>query len=277
MVTLENYEEYMLMDADGELNAAEKKELLAFISQHPELQKEYDMYMATHIAPDMDITYAHTAQLLKPEPSAKAIGFRSWWAYSAAAGIAALLGVWLLKDYNTADTPSASVISGQNTTIAVVKPDTTNKAFHSQPIKTIANENAHTQQPKAIAHQSMAKQQKTSLKEETPGKQQNILPVNEATSIAALPIKPIEQQELSITEEAVLIPVAPLPSLENTTATIHDNKLLALLDLEDTQSINELKDAVSEKVHQAKEIKNRIKNTDVTVKLGNKQLFTVNF
>lgn len=275
MVTLENYEEYMLMDADGELNAAEKKELLAFVSQHPELQKEYDMYMAAHIAPDMELTYEHKAQLLKPEPSAKAIGFRSWWAYSAAAGIAALIGIWLLKEQPAADIRTAAVTPDRSAPVAATTQDTNNKILHSQPVEAIASENAYTHRPNAIAHENTNKHKRPLLKNKAPEVPGNTL-TDEPASISALPVQPLKEQELHTTAGPGFIPVAPLPSFEQGTNT-HDSKLLALLDLEDTQGIAELKDAVSEKVHQAKEIKNRIKNTDVTVKLGNKQLFTVNF
>ena len=41
MVNLENYEEYMLLEADGELTESEQKALHAFIERHPELKMSW--------------------------------------------------------------------------------------------------------------------------------------------------------------------------------------------------------------------------------------------
>jgi len=56
MVNLENYEEYMMMYADGELNEAETKALMDFVDANPELAKELEAYSATKLVPDTELT-----------------------------------------------------------------------------------------------------------------------------------------------------------------------------------------------------------------------------
>ena len=51
MISLENYEEYMILHADGELQPAEEQELMAFLDAHPELKAEMTAYDLTRLSP----------------------------------------------------------------------------------------------------------------------------------------------------------------------------------------------------------------------------------
>ena len=80
MVNLENYEEYMMMYADGELNEAETKALMDFVAANPELAKELEAYSATKLVPDTTMVYANKDQLMKAPPEGgRTIGRRTWW------------------------------------------------------------------------------------------------------------------------------------------------------------------------------------------------------
>ncbi len=90
MISLENYEEYMILHADGELQPAEEQELMAFLDIYPEMKNEMIAYGLTHLSPDENIIYAEKESLLKKEPK-RTIIFPQWRKYAIAAGIAALI------------------------------------------------------------------------------------------------------------------------------------------------------------------------------------------
>lgn len=89
MITMENYEEYMVMHADGELQPHEEQALQAFLSEHPQLQGEMDIYSSIRLQPDHTQMYEHKKSLLKPE--GKAITFPAYRTWAMAAGVAAIL------------------------------------------------------------------------------------------------------------------------------------------------------------------------------------------
>jgi len=115
MITWDNYEEYMMMHADGELKPAEEQELMNFVFQHPELQNEMVAYTMTKMIPDTSLTYTQKATLTKPEYSTKIVPFINWKRSAVAAGLAALVCFSIYKlteqPYNT------GVIASINTTI----------------------------------------------------------------------------------------------------------------------------------------------------------------
>ena len=84
MVNWKNYEEYMLLHADGELNNAEQNALDEFIRLHPELKEELSAYEATKLVPDMSQVYAGKESLLKPIPGTRVISLSSYMRYGAA-------------------------------------------------------------------------------------------------------------------------------------------------------------------------------------------------
>src|SRR5688572_29614615 len=97
MVNMENYEEYMLLEADGELNETERKALYTFLEQHPELKKEMDAYMSTRLIPDEQLVYEHKEELLKKSGGGRVIGFNRMFAYGAAAALLILLTIFIIN------------------------------------------------------------------------------------------------------------------------------------------------------------------------------------
>ncbi len=115
MITWDNYEEYMMMHADGELKPAEEQELMNFVFEHPELQNELAAYTMTKMIPDTTLSYAHKTTLLKPDPTAKIIPFGNWKRSAIAAGVAALV---CFSIYKLTEQPNNSAnIAGINTQI----------------------------------------------------------------------------------------------------------------------------------------------------------------
>lgn len=140
MITMENYEEYMVMHADGELQPHEEQALQAFLSEHPQLQGEMDIYSSIRLEPDHTQVYEHKKSLLKPEGKAIALpAYRTW---AMAAGVAAILvigAVVALRDGGSNST---------NNQVASVTPAHTE---HAQPITTLSATPATVTQNAVVA------------------------------------------------------------------------------------------------------------------------------
>ncbi len=129
MVTWQNYEEYMMMHADGELKPAEEQALMSFLYEHPELQHELAAFSMTKMIPDTTVTYAGKEKLMKPTGGAKRIAFPVWQRYAVAAGVAALLMVTSYKIYITGNDTTAVAVN----TPATAAPATTPAVVPAQP------------------------------------------------------------------------------------------------------------------------------------------------
>jgi hypothetical protein len=288
MVTWENYEEYMLLSADGELNEAEQVSLQAFIALNPELQKEFEAYSIARFVPDNMIVYQQKDLLLKEEPQKKTIAFKGWWAYSAAAGIAAIIGIWALRE------PAQPPVVVHNTPAkvapAIVIPAVVaeQKELHSSPVKTIAIENQPVHQPTA----TIAKTKKS--KNEEPNNRAKITqPVIAPEVVHPQPVAPETIAQVPVPEKSVRPEVSEIKStlrpeltpepeaMEPKTIETRTRRsnidVLALLDINEGQGVTEFKSIVSEKLEKAKEIKNNIRGTDVSLKLGKKEIFVLRF
>lgn len=93
MITWDNYEEYMVMQADGELNQAQEQELMNFLFEHPELQAELTTFTMLKLKPDNELVYSRKAQILKPVAGGLVMKLNSWKQYAVAAGIALLMTI----------------------------------------------------------------------------------------------------------------------------------------------------------------------------------------
>jgi hypothetical protein len=88
MVTIENYEEYLMMAADGELDAASAAALRLFLAEHRELAPEVADWEAMKLTPDETIVFDDKPSLMRRESKHIAIYLKP---LAMAAGIAALL------------------------------------------------------------------------------------------------------------------------------------------------------------------------------------------
>ena len=55
MINLSNYEDWLLLYADGELTVAEQEAVLQFVKQHPSLQEELDLLLSMRFQPENEI------------------------------------------------------------------------------------------------------------------------------------------------------------------------------------------------------------------------------
>lgn len=140
MITWDNYEEYMMMHADGELKPAEEQALMNFVFEHPELQNELVAYTMTKMTPDNTLTYTQKATLTKPEYTTKIVPFINWKRSAIAAGVAALVCLSLYKfAVQPNDTTDVAGINNPiNTTIVNNTNNNTNNNSAANDEKTIA-------------------------------------------------------------------------------------------------------------------------------------------
>ncbi|MCF8449684.1 MAG: hypothetical protein K9G49_07400 [Taibaiella sp.] len=139
MITWKNYEEYMMMHADGELQPAEEQELMSFLYDHPELQHELTAFSMAKLIPDTELVYNNKAALLKPIHEKKVIAFPTWRRYAVAAGVAAIVCFSFFKlSNNTTDSrPTIAAIEPAKTTettAAVAATTTTKITPTAQPV-----------------------------------------------------------------------------------------------------------------------------------------------
>ncbi len=67
-ITAANYEHYFVAAAEGELNADESDLLQRFLEKNPHLTKELAIIRATHLVPDLRITYPYKHALRRKAP-----------------------------------------------------------------------------------------------------------------------------------------------------------------------------------------------------------------
>jgi len=156
MITWGNYEEYIMMHADGELQPEEVQALMNFINEHPELKSELALYTAARFIPDETLVYENKQQLLRPQPAKRTLAFPLWQRYSVAAGIAALICISVFK-WGTQRGNNNVALSNNNSEhatspVQAIAPKTntnnTVAASHSNTMATSTNQGGNTISPK---------------------------------------------------------------------------------------------------------------------------------
>lgn len=90
MITMENYEGWLMRYADGALTREEREAVEAFLEQHPELREEMEEVAEVKVTPVV-ATLPGKERLLKKERE----GF-AWWRVAAAVALMVLAGTTLL-------------------------------------------------------------------------------------------------------------------------------------------------------------------------------------
>ena len=88
MITMENYEGWLMRYADGELNAAERQEVERFLAAHPDLREELDEVSSVRVTP-LVATMPGKERLLRREPAGV------WRRVAAAAALLVVAGTTL--------------------------------------------------------------------------------------------------------------------------------------------------------------------------------------
>lgn len=269
MVNMGNYEEYMLLYADGELTNEQEQALLAFVTQHPELKTELETYAATRMIPDPDIVYAGKEELLKTGGTTVRLG--GWKTYAAAAIILLGIIVFVLvqKNNTTIDTVTPVVTNHQPVTQPVVKDiegdhkeQKAEQVLHSDAVNPVAVETKHQQE------QQLPSSAGTDITTPQPHEEQLPMLATGGPVLTEAPVIAAEVPETVTTKAPVIVIEAPA----------HNHKgaglITGILDKK-TAQLSPLEDVLNEKILVAKAITQSVKETDVTFKLGKKEIFTV--
>lgn len=268
MITWENYEEYMMMHADGELQPAEEQELMAFIDEHPQLRQEMADYQRSILSPDLSQAYAGKQSLLKPIAQKRTIAFPLWRRYSIAAGIAAIIFISLFRlretDNYMAKTNITRPVGTHNTApLAATRSTGIKSSSATQPStdstshkQTIATQFAHITRStfNNAAHVTNHKQEQQQQQEPVIARRQ----IASAASFAAIEVKPLtlHKNEESIAAIAVpeLLPDAEAPvkrsfwdKLPISETNKKDAKNIAHAITNTYERINDLKEKISDK------------------------------
>lgn len=277
-VTMGNWEEYAILRADGELDAAGQAALEAFLGMHPELAEEAQLFDAIRLEPDETLVFAGKESLLKPEPRVIRLDTRRvMWA--AAASIALLIGATMLlrSDGDAGTGASGSLVASR------VKLNTfTNRVITPQASTPVVEKgtgsNTASAQP-AIAKRAPSPASNVPVPAITP--QHTAVPEVNVAAVSPLSTANSRLLAVGVAEKTKVeltdaVPVE-FPPVQN--AQKGESGLLARLapDADRLQLVNDLRDKASERLTALRSTREKLRNTDVTVSVGNRDLFTLHF
>lgn len=280
MVTWENYEEYLLLHVDGELNDADQRALLGFVALHPEVEDELKLYQSTVLAADTTMVYEHKEALLKAAFTAKTIALGQWWKYGVAAGVILFVSVWgfrWVSGDNGDATKSIEIVTSwaaKSTNFKNVEPATTTPKV-SQPSPTISNRLRHSatipneEKGTSVARNSVHANTSQIAKEVAPVKLEirTIKPITNEMAAEVTPA-PVELRPVAV-NKAMTEPSAAQDR--------PNSNLLAWLPEEKKEGLELLRENVDQKLGKANQIKENIKDTQLALKFGNRELVVINF
>lgn len=288
MVNLENYEEYMMMYADGELNEVATKALMDFVAANPELAKELEAYSATKLVPDTTMVYANKDQLMKAPPTGgRTIGMRTWWMYAAAAAVLLFTVTIIRQGSDTADSPAVA-----SNTPAVQQPvstpptqtpvtdhktekDSNKEKLHSNPIIPVNHEsNLASNKSKVESRKSKTVVEEQPKEEIKIAKEEKITPAPQQPAYKP-ENEPVQQVLAQQTEKPNKIEEISTPTEEtNNEQPKQRRRLLDLLPISKNkkEGASMIASAVSKRVENVTE---NLKDTDIKLKIGNKEIFVV--
>ena len=90
MITMENYEGWLMRYADNELDGNERRMVETFLAEHPDLKEELDEVSAVRVTPVL-ATMPGKERLMKHEATAFA-----WWRVAAAVALLVVAGTTLI-------------------------------------------------------------------------------------------------------------------------------------------------------------------------------------
>lgn len=128
MITMENYEGWLMRYADGALTREEREAVEAFLEQHPELREEMEEVAGVKVTPVV-ATLPGKERLLKKEHK----GF-AWWRVAAAVALMVLAGTTLLVLNRKPNEAGPMVAQAQPEPVVAAEPqeaetDTTYKTY----------------------------------------------------------------------------------------------------------------------------------------------------
>jgi hypothetical protein len=227
MIGWDNYEEYMMMHADGELQPAEEQELMEFVAAHPELKAELKAYGLARLSPDETVIYSDKDSLLRSEPSKRTIAFPQWRRYAIAAGVALLLcfSFYRYREINKNTNSIAVTNTPATITPKNVQPVVdTSTAVVPKDVQAPKTDIAVITPPRKIAPATTHKQQKMVpvVREEKQEQERDVAIVRD-TVVPIKPVVPVDappqivkkEPPVSHVDTPVAAPVLPIAEVQN--------------------------------------------------------------
>ena len=116
-----NYEEFFLLYVDGELSAAERREVETFAGTKPQFQQELNLLLQTKIEPEHEVVFPDKSLLYKKEEKKRPVIFIGWQRIAAvAAVILVALGIFWLSNTGTEKPGTIAVTDKKQTTVLPV-------------------------------------------------------------------------------------------------------------------------------------------------------------
>ncbi len=274
MVTWENYEEYIMMHADGELQPHEENALMAFINEHPELRKELIAYEHTRLVPDTTQVFVNKDSLLKKEPTAKIIAFPQWRRYSIAAGVAAIIFISLFKVMND------KKIEGTIARIDTVRPEAPvqqsiapEKVIAAPQQEMIAKQDRKSEAKPGVIQAVVRKERSSVEKQKEEVAYMPARPI--ADKIATLPVTEMQQLKGDAVElKPVALQDEPIAYALASNSTSDKESFLDRLPIDEIKKagIENMASAISDKYQQINTVKQNLLDKSLSIKVEKRKL-----
>lgn len=263
-VNWDNYEEYLLLQVDGELDEAGKQALLAFITANPEVQEELAMYEDVKLVPDATITFEGKDALLKREPKVIVLPSRKW-LYAAAAvvaGIGIMLPLFWKTDVNTT---RLATLTQQQVKMPVVAKQTP-QVITTAPVAPVAVvqrsvkvAEQHVEGVKTVQQQVVVPHEEA-LAQLDANAASNQVNTAHATAFVGDQIQPIAQITVALVKEI---------KEQEEKKTIH-------FAAQNAAAFQNIKNAVATNIEKIEHTRKLFKDAALSLKMGNRNL-TINF
>jgi hypothetical protein len=112
-ITLSNYEDWLVLYTDNELNAEQKIEVEKFIQTNPEVQKELTLIQRTKLHPEQ-IVFENKESLFRKEEKVRLLPAH-WWRVAAAVLLLIGLGITTAVIVNNRTTGGKDIVKGTET------------------------------------------------------------------------------------------------------------------------------------------------------------------
>lgn len=134
MINTDNYELYCFRYAEGMLGEAERREVEAFLSQHPDLAEELQLYAEAPKVGREAVSFPDKESLKRSEPKPRSM----WWKAAAAVAAIAAVCVALFNGIDKPQTPQlAEVLPPKTTALPQTSEDRTDTLPSQRPCAVV--------------------------------------------------------------------------------------------------------------------------------------------
>lgn len=145
-INANNYEEWLLLYVDNELNTAQKQAVEIFAASNPLIQKELELLRQTQLQPEKHIVFPDKSLLYrKEETSHRPVIAIRWWRIAAAAAMITAVSAtaWMMLSKNNTETnPGLANVKQTETPATIKSPVTTTGAEELPAVTTVPEQSS---------------------------------------------------------------------------------------------------------------------------------------